>query len=155
MKAKTDIDYTDCIDKELVEFATGLSKNFEKLISEQTYYSESKKYKVEVFDTINVYETELKTPARVGQTSGTIQVQKKQLQNYSKDFIFFLIIWCHIEHKLLNLEKSDKIAIKYYLITGKSKKNLYDGYIKMLESNHTDKNLDRFNKIKSLIKTSV
>lgn len=140
------------LDEELIEFATGMSKNIKNL-TEQTYYSENKTYEIEVFETfVDFKQGPLKTPARVGRTGGSIQLQKNKLiSDYSEDFVYHLIIWCAIEFCLLDLKQSDIISTKHYLTTSKSTKNLLNGYITLIELNPGKGNTERLTIVKELI----
>lgn len=154
VKAVKDKKIPMVIEQELIEFATYISNNFKNLDKEKFYYSKNEKYKVEIYETFTSLQAGgLKTPARVGQSTATIQLQRKKIEeNYSKDFVFFIVIWCGVEFELLDLELSDLVSIEYYLTTGKSKENLYNDYVNMLGNNPIDSNLDRFNKVKKLLK---
>jgi hypothetical protein len=140
------------LDEELIEFATEMSKALKNL-TEQTYYSKNKTYQIEVFETLYDFKHKgLKTPARVGQTSGSIQLQKSKLiSDYTEDFVYHLIIWCAIEFCVLNLKQSDIISTKHYLTTLRSKQNLLKGYITLLELNPGEQNTERFTIVKKLV----
>ena len=140
------------LDEELIEFATGISKNIKNL-TEQTYYSENKTYAIEMYETFNDFQAGgLKTPARIGTNGGVIQFQKSKLiSDYTEDFVYYVTIWCVIEFCVLNLKQSDIIATKHYLTTSKSKENLYKGYETMLEANELKMNNERLKNVCKLL----
>ncbi len=75
------------------------------------------------------------------------------MNDYNENFIFYIIIWCIIEFCILDLQKSDTIAMKYYLLnsTDKEIKDILDGYVMMLDNNTNESNSDRLLNVKSLL----
>ena len=71
-------------------------------------------------------------------------------KEYTSDFVFFIIIWCASCYELENLAMADKAVIGYYLTTGRSKKNLMLGYIKLFSSN-IDLNKERLELIRKML----
>jgi hypothetical protein len=142
------------LDEELIDFAKDVSVNFKNL-AEGIYHSDNKTYTVEILETFKgIREGGLKTPARVGQRSSLIQLQRqKLLSDYNENFIFYIIIWCIIEFCILDLQKSDTIAMKYYLsnATDKQIKDILDGYVMMLDNNENESNSDRLLNVKNLL----
>lgn len=123
-------------DKELIQLAEDISKNFSKLKPGE--YVSGKlgngKYRVVLKTKIlNKYSgTGSLTPSRVSNLTGIIELNKSGLKKYPDAFIFVQIIWCAIMYKLA-IEQSlgssdethieaDRIVAKFYFTKDRDKK---------------------------------
>lgn len=159
-------------DPELIAFAKVFSYSY-KVFTASTegvkYVSNKGTYEIKYFEKLmNAIGLglELTTPARVGNISGIIEFSKKVLLSSEKitsDWIFFLVIWSVIRKQVskertydYDLELNDdmitdEIAVKYYLTTKRSVKNLHFGFIEMMRnSSNQEHNNKRYKKLKEL-----
>lgn len=86
----------------LLQMAEYFSDNWEKL-SVGNYSSDDNNYHINYMEKIRDKNTNqlINTPVRVGFTSGIIEISKFELikSEITKNFLFFLILWCVIEKK--------------------------------------------------------
>ncbi len=136
------------------------------------YTSNNGKYKIDYFDKIidekasimnglpvklneehkDYQEIEFKTNIRVGQQTGIIQISKSKLVEYetNSDYLFMMILWCTVEKDIKDAYKSDEIAFRYYLTTGRSIKNVLIGYINLFKASPSDLNVKRIEQLNKL-----
>jgi len=118
--------------QELVDFAVEISNKFIGL-SPKSYYSANKNYQIDIIMKAERNENDpLFKIARVGHTSGRIELEKHyflQKNNYySKNFMFYLIIWCACERNTRNQIESEFLTFQYYEKTGRTVQDILDGY---------------------------
>lgn len=156
------INKTDYISKlsnnsELLNFAKHFSNTYTTL-STGTYHSENNKYQIEFTEKF----IDLITPVRVGNSSGKIEIARNIIMNeeYTPDFIFYMIIWSVIKFDLTKIESdyesayelADEIATDFYLTTKRSPKNLLKGYIILLSITNLDSNKRRYKMVENIVK---
>lgn len=142
----------DCVflpDSELLDFAKEFSDNYKRL-TVGNYFSSKKTYHIKYLTKVvdNITGKQLTTGARISNDTGIIQFDKSLFKSkeYTSDFIFYIIIWCVScvnQSNKGDVKSADKNAIKYYLKTGRSKKNIAMGYVKLFSSVSTDLNKER------------
>lgn len=140
--------------KELLDFADDISKRFKEL-KIADYYSEKEKYHVQILPVISNPYTfgDYNTVSRFGHTSNTIQINRKYMLPYCRNFIFWQILWnaCGIEllkHKIASIPNNelhdandfkllsedyyviDKLATREYKKTKRPIKNVAVDFIK-------------------------
>jgi hypothetical protein len=104
--------------------------------------------------TIKLVDSEEFNFARISHTTGVIEFPIKKIINesYSDNFFFYIVIWCVICKEIKNYSVSDKIALRYYLTTGKPKEDILIGYTKLFSESNNESNLERMNYIKDILK---
>ncbi len=114
-------------DAELLAFAESFSDHY-KVLTAGEYVSDNRKYQITYFNRIRDQYTRrvINTGARVSQNTGIIHLDKFIFKNkaYNNDYIFYVIMWCVIEYQYKDIMLSDRIALQYYLSTGRSKQNI-------------------------------
>jgi hypothetical protein len=118
--------------KELLDFADDISNKFIGL-NPTTYYSANKNYRIEIIMKAPLEnETPLFKIGRVGRTSGTMELEKHYFLSennyYSKNFMFYLILWLACERNILNQIESELLTFQYYEKTGRPVQDILDGY---------------------------
>lgn len=124
-------------DDELLKFAKWFSENYQ-LLKPGDFYSDNKNYHVKYKQhlTDNITGLTMATNARVGMTSGTIELDKTKFSvaSYSPNFMFYIILWCVAEKKNKgNLFLSDEECCNYYLTTNRDVKDLINGYLETVK----------------------
>lgn len=118
--------------KELLDFADEISNKFIGL-SPKSYYSANNNYRIKIIMKAPLEnETPLFKIARVGHTSGTMELEKHYFlaknNYYSKNFMFYLILWLACEKNILNQIESELLTFQYYEKTGRAIQDILDGY---------------------------
>lgn len=134
------------VDDELLELAYYFSDNYRSL-KVDTYFSKDKTYCIEYLDRIIIGMSGEwdKTGVRVAMQAGVIEMDKTILsdEEYTSDFIFYLIIWCISRRQNDSIIQADNAAIKYYQSTRRSIKNLLKGFAKLVSNSNTALNMRR------------
>lgn len=137
---------------ELLVFANKFSESYKILTADKqgTIYSSNEKlYCIKYFDMMfNKHDhREVKSPSRTGHNTKIIEISKSKLikNESTNDFVFFLILWS--VQILVNLPQgemeTDKQVLNYYLTTGRSRKNVATGFIKMCSDTDSELNKKR------------
>lgn len=132
--------------QELLDFANDFSDRWEKL-SDGNYFSKNNNYEINIDDSKNTF-------FRISHQTKIIQVSTSKIHELevSPDYIFYTILWCEIEWNVINYEMADKIAIEYYLTTGRPIKKIIEGSIKLFNNYNSQRNMSRTTKIMKLTK---
>lgn len=142
-----DLNFKFIPEQELFDFAKQFSENYRTLTVGE-YFSNDRKYQIKYLERIIDKNSgrKLNTGARISHTTGIIEIDKLifESEQYTSDYLFFIILWCVVEKMKRNPRLSDKITVEYYLTTGRSKKNLLIGYAKLFSSVMTELNVDRY-----------
>jgi hypothetical protein len=144
-------------DPELIEFAETFSQTYTK-ISLGDYYSDKKTYHIRYLKTLeSAFGLEIETFMRVGMVSGIIEYSQKKLFSFGEkmtpDFVFYQTIWAVIQNQTKDFFLSDTIAMKYYLTTNRSTKNIIIGYAEMSRRSNMKFNQNRIEKLMELIRS--
>ncbi len=148
--------YTLNPSKELITFATDFSENY--LTQKPDFYRSGKngngKYTI---DYISENPKDPKVGRRnfsVGEMSKNFIFSKDELSKYSKNFVFYMVIWMavHIDNFEL-YEETDVHALKYYLSTNRSKKDMILGFLQSIKHQDppTELNIRRLKYIQGAI----
>lgn len=104
----------------------------------------------------NVRSQDYLTFVRISHLTGIIDFNVSKLENekFSVNYIFYIVIWCVICREVKDFDASDKIALQYYLTTGKPKKDILIGYVEMFRTSVSNfkYNLERMSLIEELLK---
>jgi hypothetical protein len=65
----------------------------------------------------------------------------------TKNYIYFLILWCVVQQKTDKLIESDILTLQYYLTTGRPVKDIIKGYANLFKENNNEVNHLRINAI--------
>lgn len=146
-------------DAELIQFATDFSENY-RTQKTDIYYSKFSggKYRIDYQKEDNMFG---KRNFSWGHTTGNFIFSKDQLITYNKNFVFYMVIWLWIFGEIWKLqsgkdyvfsdvpkeltiyEQADTLALKYYLSTKRSKKDIAVDFLKTIEKAMTIMNTRR------------
>lgn len=148
-----DVKYKFEPSEELLEFADSFSKQWKSLEDSNNYFSSNDNYQINYGDILKIGEPIRSTFFIVSQNTGIIRVSKSKLQelNITDDYVFFTILWCVVEFNITNIKESDRITLEYYKKTGRSIKNIIEGYIRLFKDTNYSSNVSR---IKSIMEMS-
>ena len=147
-------------DSELLNFAKYFSDNYKEL-NVGEYFSENKKYQIKYLARIRDKSTlkVLNAGAIVSNMTGIIELDKFIFsKGYTSDFLFFIIIWCvacNSQENKGDMKMADKLAVEYYLTTGRSKKNLALGYVSFFSKVLTELNKERYEIITKMLESPI
>ncbi len=122
-------------DSDLLKFAEWFSNNH-KLISAGMYYSHDKKYSIDYIERKD--ETVGKRNFAIGHTTKSMIFTKEALNDYSGNYIFYIVLWLAYFGTLIGKEPSsenkrifitDKAVLDYYLTCGRSIINIMVDFI--------------------------
>lgn len=123
-------------DEKVLRCADFVSKNFHKM-GVGHYESRTGEYRIEIKDFFidDLTGEKLNTCCRISNKNGVIQLNKEILSDpvFTKDVLFYLIIWGVIEFDVQDSESSDILAVNYYLTTGREKMELLLAIIKQFK----------------------
>jgi len=145
---------------ELLDFAKEFSSNYKKLKA-GNYNSAGGKYTVEYMNKIKDKDTGriIRTVARVSNKTGIIELDRTWLlkqKNVTSNYVFYLIIW-HAVIKWLSKNgnssymNADIVTNEIYLKTGRSKKDIVIGWLKLFSTSDTELNRERYEKINKML----
>ncbi len=152
-------------DSELVDFATYFSDNYKDL-EVGSYTSDVDNYEIKFLDRITDLHTGcyINTNARVCvgnedenlfNRNGIIELDKTKLSvsQITQDYVFFIILWCVCKsnNSTASCFNIDELVVNYYIITGRSKKNLALGIIELFRHSPSLINIERYKKINKLL----
>jgi hypothetical protein len=144
-------------DEELLNFATEFSNQY-KSLGLGNYCSDNQQYKIKLNERNKDSKTGMvaNSPFRIGVSSGIIEIDKfmSENENYTPDFLFFIILWCVAckrYTKSLDFKPIDQMTTEYYLTTERSKNNLLKGYTQLLKNTEYIESLKRMEIIRNLL----
>lgn len=141
----------------LLQMAEYFSDNWEKL-SFGCYSSDDNNYHIEYMEKIRDKKTNqlVNTSIRIGHTSGIIEISKFELMKLeiTKNYIYFLILWCVVQQKTDKLIESDILTLQYYLTTGRPVKDIILGYVKLFKPYNNELNHKRIKAIDDFLKNN-
>ncbi len=137
-------------DKELLVFAKDFSENYLTQKCD-TYYSGNSGNGKYVIEYLEHNESRDKRNFSVGMSSGNMVFSKNELIKYSKNFVFYMILWMKAHKDVIDnrnderniFEETDKHALKFYLTTKRSKRDVFTGFSQLYTSTPTELNLRR------------
>ncbi len=112
-------------DEELIKFADTFSRHH-KEFETGTYCSDNNTYCIQYLDKI---PSKVDPTARISTKTGIIQLDKGRLSEHAEGFVFYVILWCIVENIILNRTDADILTMTYYVTTGRSKKEVLQGYL--------------------------
>ncbi len=128
-------------DTEFLWFANSFAKGF-RTLQPYEYKSRAGKYTLKYFESWkakfpDAELMQIKTPARTSSKDGHIECSKEVLQHeaFTEDFVFFLMLWSRAVYmQFYDTLAADRIALLYYALTGRSKKEIIKGFCHMCSS---------------------
>lgn len=141
--------------KELIHFAIWFSESYKNL-EPAIYKSKNDIYTIDYLkkdpspNDVMSYE---RRNFSVGQ-SGVFILSKDKLPAYSKNFVFYIVIWMAAHRGLFGkYAETDIPAVKYYLTTKRSKKDMILGFLQSIEHQLpiSKLNVDRLAEIKKML----
>jgi hypothetical protein len=147
-------------DAELLDFAKDFSSNYKRL-KVGDYKSNSGKYSVSYINKIKDKDTGriIHAVARVSHKTGIMELDRSWCLKQKKvtgNYIYYLIIW-HAIIKWLSDNGSpsfmdaDIITNELYLKTGRSKKDIAIGWLKLFSTSNNESNKERYEKINKML----
>lgn len=149
---------TNLPDKELLEFAEEFSKNYLKLKAGD-YFSKSKKYQIAyrnelINDKPEGYTRPLKTFARISNNTGTIELDRTELQKMdNNNFVYFLIFWLIIRKSVKSEYEADIDALKYYKTTNRYETDIINGWAEQFKKSPSILNAKRMEQMLEFLKS--
>ena len=118
--------------KEFLKFAKEFTDKFKNL-SSGDYFSSKKNFRISYYHQPLDFPELSNGQIRVGQSSGIIQFVKPLVhqKHITSDYLFFLLLWCKAsaDSGHIGTLHADKLALMYYLLTGRPKEPVIDGLI--------------------------
>ena len=137
-------------DKELIGFATHISRKY-RVYPDGYYNSNNGKYRIQLIeeDRDAVVGTRINTPARIGNESGLIILQRSKIN--SNAFCFFMILWCIAMREAMRTSGdhmkacfyADKVCVEYFLANKKYIGTTIKSMLKMLSGTKSPLNQER------------
>jgi len=137
-----------------VQFAQEFSEQA-SAITEGTYFSNDKKYRIDYFEAIKQKGRELSTPARISNIDGRMEVSKKYFVKYTVPMRMAIILH-EFSHFNLNIIQKDEIeadlnALKIYLGLGYPVIEAHNSFLNVFKGTPSEQNKERYQYIKYFI----
>jgi hypothetical protein len=139
---------------EFIKFAQWFSENC-AVLKAGTYYSENKKFRIDLLPVIVDGGRVLTTPARISNTTGRIEVSK---QHFIKNTVpmRMAILLHEFAHFNLNIKQHDEIeadlnALKIYLALGYPVIEAHKAFLHVFKVSATSQNKERYEYLKEFI----
>tara|TARA_R110000824_G_scaffold32247_14_gene104311 strand:- start:1717 stop:2481 length:765 start_codon:yes stop_codon:yes gene_type:complete len=122
------------------------------------YKSNNGRFRIDYFDVIRSHKTKrvVKTPARISQITGKIEVSAEQFRKYTIPMRMAILLH-EYSHYYLNKNPSNEVeadlnGLKLYLELGYPKIDIYNVFLNVFKSSPSLQNKKRFKKLDSLVK---
>ena len=122
------------------------------------YKSNNGKFRIDYFDTIRSKSggKEVKTPARISQLTGRIEVSKKSFKGYSIPMRIAILLH-EYSHFYVNKNpsselQSDENGLKMYLSMGYPRIDAYNVFLNVFKNSSSSQNLQRYEQLDKMIK---
>lgn len=142
--------------KAFVKFAQNFSENLYYL-PVGTYYSDNRKFRIDLFDVITDDETgrKLRTPARISNQTGRIEVSKSHFMKMTIPMRMAILLH-EFAHFYMNEKQTDEVeadlnALKIYLSLGYPYIEAHKSFIHTFRGNQTRQNKMRYEEIKKFV----
>ena len=123
-----------------------------------TYKSNNGKFRIDYFDIIRSHQTGkiVRTPARISQVSGKIEVSAEQFRKYTIPMRMAILLHEYAHYYLnknpSNESEADINGLKLYLQIGYPKIDIYNVFLNVFKRSPSLQNKDRFKKLDKMVK---
>ena len=123
-----------------------------------TYKSNNGKFRIDYFDIIRSHQTGrvVRTPARISQVSGKIEVSAEQFRKYTIPMRMAILLHEYAHYYLnknpSNESEADINGLKLYLQIGYPKIDIYNVFLNVFKKSPSLQNKDRFDKLDKMVK---
>jgi len=147
--------------KSFIRFAQEFSENAGVLSASKkgdVYKSNNGKFRIDYFDEIRSHSSKkvIKTPARISQLTGRIEVSKSQFKKYSVPMRMAILLHefshFYINDKPSSEVEADQNSMRMYLSMGYPRIDAYNVFLNVFKKSGSKSNLSRFNKLDNFIK---
>lgn len=149
--------YYNCVNLKVKSFVKFAQEFCERLSTLHigTYYSDDKKYRIDLFDDIKQNGTIIPTPARISNINGRMEVSKNRFLQYSVPMRMAILLH-EFSHYNLNSVMQDEIeadlnALKIYLGLGYPIIEAHNSFLNVFKKTPSPQNKERYQYIKHYI----
>ena len=137
-----------------VKFAQEFSEQL-PILSKGTYYSDDKKYRIDLFDVIKHEGKPISTPARISNINGRMEVSKSHFMKYTVPMRMAVLLH-EFSHFNLNVIQKDEVeadlnALRIYLGLGYPTIEAHMSFLNVFKGTPSMQNKERYEYIKSFI----
>ena len=147
--------------KAFVKFAQEFSEEASYLpasMKGESYFSDNGKFQIDYYDQVRskADNKPIKTPARISQLTGRIEVSKKAFERYSIPMRMAILLH-EYSHYYINKTPSSEVeadlnGLKIYLALGYPRIDAYNVFLNVFKSANSKQSLNRFEKLDAFIK---
>ena len=125
------------------------------VLSEGTYFSNDKKYRIDYMNVIKHQGREIKTPARISNTTGRMEISKKHFTSYTVPMRMAILLH-EFSHFNLNVVQKDEIeadlnSLKIYLGLNYPVIEAHASFLNVFKGTPSEQNKERYQYIKAFI----
>ena len=149
--------FVRCIDARVSSFVKFAQEFSERLpmLHEGTYYSDDKKYRIDLFNQIKNGNVVLPTPARISNVDGRMEVSKAHFMKYTVPMRIAILLH-EFSHFNLNVVQKDEVeadlnALRIYLGLGYPTIEAHMSFLNVFKGTPSEQNKERYEYIKSFI----
>lgn len=149
--------YYNCIDSTVLSFVKFAQEFSERLSTLHigTYFSDDKKYRIDLFNDITQNGTVIPTPARISNINGRMEVSKRKFLEYSVPMRMAILLH-EFSHYNLNRVQQDEIeadlnALRIYLGLGYPIIEAHNSFLNVFKKTPSNQNKERYQYIKYYI----
>jgi hypothetical protein len=146
-----------CVDPRVssfVKFAQEFSEQL-PLLHEGTYYSDNRKYRIDLHNSIKHEGKVIATPARISNVDGRMEVSKSHFMKYTIPMRMAILLH-EFSHFNLNVIQKDEVeadlnALRIYLGLGYPTIEAHMSFLNVFKGTPSEQNKERYEYIKSFI----
>lgn len=147
--------------KSFIRFAQEFSENAGILSASNRgdiYKSNNGKFRIDYFDEIRSHSSKkvIRTPARISQLTGRIEVSKSQFKKYSVPMRMAILLHefshYYINDQPSNESEADINSMRMYLALGYPRIDAYNVFLNVFKKSNSTTNVIRFDKLDKFIK---
>mgnify|MGYP003670598119 FL=1 len=144
--------------KSFINFAEEFCHNAGSLETNKDYFSDDEIFNIVYLDVIEDNGVESKTPARISQDKGVIEVSKKDFLRYTMPMRMAILLH-EFAHFYLNDVMEDEVeadrnSLMLYLGMGYPRIDAYNVYLDVFENSPSELNVDRYKALNNLFKSN-
>jgi len=142
--------------KEFVRFAQDFSENA-SILSTGTYFSESKRFRIDYMKDIVDQGKNLNTPARISNKTGRMEISKNKFSEYTVPMRMAILLheFAHFNMNVVQKDETeaDLNALKVYLGLGYPVIEAHKAFLTVFEKMPSEENKKRYKQLKTFIDT--